>query len=315
MPKQATKVKQQRPAKKQSYRASKQYYKKNVSKKVYNNNKKQQQQQQQPKEQPQQQQMVKKPLQKKRVVFNEIVEVGYTHHPMDYDRSSISISQLTKNDILEILYLRRQYQEETQRIQQKYDLAQAKENHVVPQVQQQQQQPVEEKVIGAEKEQEEEKLKTQQQQQQQEQENARMIQREIEFQIYQRQQLEKKYMEHLQYQALQNQLNQYHSTSDVWQSFSDWSQNRASPMVHGNGPNYGTNGMNGNDYFYSNPGGFPYNYHPLGPMNTFLDSMSYLSGKTMNGNDGLGSMTMGNMYYENLPIYSMTPSMTPMEVM
>ncbi|ORX49959.1 hypothetical protein BCR36DRAFT_583572 [Piromyces finnis] len=50
---------------------------------------------------------------KKMVHFNEIVEVGYTHAAEEYDRTSIVASKLTKEDILEILHLREKFRMET----------------------------------------------------------------------------------------------------------------------------------------------------------------------------------------------------------
>jgi len=50
---------------------------------------------------------------KKMVHFNEIVEVGYTHAAEEYDRTSIVASKLTAEDILEILHLREQFRMET----------------------------------------------------------------------------------------------------------------------------------------------------------------------------------------------------------
>jgi len=50
---------------------------------------------------------------KKMVHFNEIVEVGYTHPAEEYDRTSIVASKLTTDDILEILQLREQFRMET----------------------------------------------------------------------------------------------------------------------------------------------------------------------------------------------------------
>jgi len=52
----------------------------------------------------------------KHVVFNEMVSVGYTHHPENYDRSVIETSQLTKKDIEEILKMREEMHKETQRL-------------------------------------------------------------------------------------------------------------------------------------------------------------------------------------------------------
>ncbi|OUM62681.1 hypothetical protein PIROE2DRAFT_61720 [Piromyces sp. E2] len=50
---------------------------------------------------------------RKMVHFNEIVEVGYTHAAEEYDRTSIVASRLTSEDILEILHLREQFRIET----------------------------------------------------------------------------------------------------------------------------------------------------------------------------------------------------------
>lgn len=53
------------------------------------------------------------PNHKKMVCFNEIVEVGYTHPADEYDRTSISTSRLTSEDVMEILHLREQFRMET----------------------------------------------------------------------------------------------------------------------------------------------------------------------------------------------------------
>jgi hypothetical protein len=52
----------------------------------------------------------------KHVVFKEMVSVGYTHHPDNYDRSVIETSHLTKKDIEEILKMREEMHRETQRL-------------------------------------------------------------------------------------------------------------------------------------------------------------------------------------------------------
>jgi len=52
----------------------------------------------------------------KHVVFNEMVSVGYTHHPDNYNRSVIETSPLTKKDIEEILKMREEMHKETQRL-------------------------------------------------------------------------------------------------------------------------------------------------------------------------------------------------------
>jgi len=52
----------------------------------------------------------------KHVVFNEMVSVGYTHPPDNYDRSVIETSPLTKKDIEEILKMREEMHKETQRL-------------------------------------------------------------------------------------------------------------------------------------------------------------------------------------------------------
>ncbi|ORX46433.1 hypothetical protein BCR36DRAFT_398863 [Piromyces finnis] len=52
----------------------------------------------------------------KHVSFNEMVSVGYTHHPDNYDRSVIETSTLTKKDIEEILKMREEMCKETQRL-------------------------------------------------------------------------------------------------------------------------------------------------------------------------------------------------------
>jgi len=53
------------------------------------------------------------PIVRKMVHFNEIVEVGYTHPAEEYDRTSIVASKLTSEDIVEILQLREQFRLET----------------------------------------------------------------------------------------------------------------------------------------------------------------------------------------------------------
>lgn len=53
---------------------------------------------------------------KKSVLFNETVTVGYTHHPDDYDRSVIATSELTIKDIEEILQMREEMHRETQKL-------------------------------------------------------------------------------------------------------------------------------------------------------------------------------------------------------
>jgi len=50
---------------------------------------------------------------KKMVHFNEIVEVGYTHAPEEYDRTSIATSEITNEDIIEMINLRKQSRMET----------------------------------------------------------------------------------------------------------------------------------------------------------------------------------------------------------
>lgn len=60
----------------------------------------------------------------KKVVFNEIVEVGYTHSSEDYDRTSQHLTKLNQKDILEILILRNQYQTETQRLEKERECCQ-----------------------------------------------------------------------------------------------------------------------------------------------------------------------------------------------
>ncbi|ORX77811.1 hypothetical protein BCR32DRAFT_282843 [Anaeromyces robustus] len=50
---------------------------------------------------------------KKMVRFNEIVEVGYTHPADEYDRTSIIASRLTSEDVMDILRLREQFRMET----------------------------------------------------------------------------------------------------------------------------------------------------------------------------------------------------------
>ena len=52
----------------------------------------------------------------KHVVFKEMVSVGYTHHPENYDRSVIETSPLTKKDIEEILKMREEMHKETRRL-------------------------------------------------------------------------------------------------------------------------------------------------------------------------------------------------------
>jgi len=52
----------------------------------------------------------------KHVVFKEMVSVGYTHHPDNYDRSVIETSPLSKKDIEEILKMREEMHKETQRL-------------------------------------------------------------------------------------------------------------------------------------------------------------------------------------------------------
>jgi len=52
----------------------------------------------------------------KHVVFNEMVSVGYTHHPDNYNRSVIETSPLTKKDIEEVLKMREEMHKETQRL-------------------------------------------------------------------------------------------------------------------------------------------------------------------------------------------------------
>jgi hypothetical protein len=52
----------------------------------------------------------------KHVIFNEMVSVGYTHHPDNYNRSVIETSPLTKKDIEEILKMREEMHKETQRL-------------------------------------------------------------------------------------------------------------------------------------------------------------------------------------------------------
>ncbi|KAG4098496.1 hypothetical protein H8356DRAFT_938792 [Neocallimastix lanati (nom. inval.)] len=52
----------------------------------------------------------------KHVIFNEMVSVGYTHNPENYDRSVIETSKLSKKDIEEVLKMREEMHKETQRL-------------------------------------------------------------------------------------------------------------------------------------------------------------------------------------------------------
>jgi len=89
-------------------RNNKSYNKKIMQRKNYNNNIKSSYAKIQKKKE-----VCEAPVLKKMVHFNEIVEVGYTHPSEDYDRTSIVASKLTSEDIIDILNLRKQFEKET----------------------------------------------------------------------------------------------------------------------------------------------------------------------------------------------------------
>jgi len=89
-------------------RNNKSYNKKVMQRKNYNNNIKSSSAKIQKRKE-----VCEVPMLKKMVHFNEIVEVGYTHPSEDYDRTSIVASKLTSEDIIDILNLRKQFEKET----------------------------------------------------------------------------------------------------------------------------------------------------------------------------------------------------------
>ncbi|KAJ3061521.1 hypothetical protein HK102_009080, partial [Quaeritorhiza haematococci] len=74
---------------------------------------------------------------KKRVVFHELVTVAFTWNQQDYDRTSIDVDPISRNDIIEIMALRQEFAKATAQLVKKRD---EEEKRLLVLLQQQQQQ-------------------------------------------------------------------------------------------------------------------------------------------------------------------------------
>jgi len=163
---------------------------------------------------------------KKTVHFNEIVEVGYTHPSEEYDRTSIVASKLTSEDILDILSLREQYRKETIEATKQRAMEEAKQTSpimsspsmsnlavyastsvgnsslltevpiVTPSI-------ISSPVLTPRTK----------------EDDLAQKQREIEYMIYQKQQMENNYLEALHYQQTLQFLNQQQQNFDLWRMY------------------------------------------------------------------------------------------------
>jgi len=173
----------------------------------------------------------------KKVSFNEIVEVGYTHPAEEYDRTSIVTSKLTNDDILEILHLREKFRMETLEATKKRAMEESQSqqsspnmgNLVMPSS------PNMHFAIYASTSQGNSSLLTEVPScttsiisspiltpRAEEEEMISQKQREIEFMIYQRQQMENSYMEALHYQQALQFINQ--QQQNLWRLYSQQPQ-------------------------------------------------------------------------------------------
>ncbi|KAG4096501.1 hypothetical protein H8356DRAFT_457490 [Neocallimastix lanati (nom. inval.)] len=172
----------------------------------------------------------------KKVRFNEIVEVGYTHPAEEYDRTSITTSKLTTEDVIEILHLREQFRMETLEATKKRAMKESQQsspnmgNLIMPSS------PNMHFAVYASTSQGNSSLLTEVPScttsvisspvltpRAQEEEIISQKQREIEFMIYQRQQMENSYLEALHYQQIL-QLIKQQQQQNLWRLYSQQPQ-------------------------------------------------------------------------------------------
>jgi len=172
------------------------------------------------------------PVLRKMVHFNEIVEVGYTHPAEEYDRTSIVASKLTSEDIVEILHLREQFRLETIEATKKRAMEESQQSspimgNLMPSS------PNMNFAIYASTSQGNSSLLTEVPSittsiisspvltpRSNEDELISQQQKEIEYMIYQRQQMENNYLEALHYQQALQLLNQQQQQQNLWRLYS-----------------------------------------------------------------------------------------------
>jgi len=206
-------------------RNSKSYNKKLIQRKNYNNNTKSTSTKIQKKKEVCEVQMLKK-----EVHFNEIVEVGYTHPSEEYDRTSIVASKLTSEDILEILSLREQYRKETIEATKQRAMEEAKQTSPVMSSP-----TISNLAVYASTSVGSSSLLTEVPTvtpsiisspvltPRTKEDDLAQKQREIEYMIYQKQQLENNYLEALHYQQTLQYLAQQQQNFDLWRLYNQQS--------------------------------------------------------------------------------------------
>jgi len=206
----------------------KSYNKKSIPKKYYNSNSMTAAKIQRKKEQ------IEIPV-SKRIHFNEIVEVGFTHSAEEYDRTSIVTSKLTSEDILEILHLREQFRLETLEATNKRAMEESQQSPIMGNIMPSS--PNMNFAIYASTGQGNSSLLTEVPSlttsiisspvltpRVNEDEFISQQQKEIEFMIYQRQQMENSYLEALHYQQTLQILNQQQQ-QNLWRLYSQQQAN------------------------------------------------------------------------------------------
>lgn len=172
---------------------------------------------------------------KKMVHFNEIVEVGYTHAAEEYDRTSIVVSKLTSEDILDLLHLRERFRMETLEASRQKAMEESKQSSPVlsniipssPSISEMNLAVYASTSIGNSSlltevpavtpsiisspvltpRTKDDEMKSQKQ-------------KEIEYMIYQKQQMENNYLEALHYQQAIQVLAQQQQNYDLWRLYS-----------------------------------------------------------------------------------------------